>query len=69
MVAVNVKDEPIQVGLVPEVIAMATEGATTVPTAIVMPVLVAVVLLAHVEDGGIEISQVTTSPFAIVVDV
>jgi hypothetical protein len=47
-VAVNVSEEPAQVGLVPNVIAIDTEGTSTGFTVIVIPVLVAVVGLAQV---------------------
>jgi hypothetical protein len=48
-VEVKVTELPAQVGLVPDVKAIATEGTTTGFTVIVMPVLVAVVGLAHGE--------------------
>ena len=47
-VAVNVTDEPAQVGFDPEVSAIDTAGTSTGFTVVVMPVLVAVVMLAHV---------------------
>ena len=47
-VAVKVTEDPAQVGLVPDVIAIDTEGTTTGFTVIVIPVLVAVVGLAQV---------------------
>jgi hypothetical protein len=47
-VAVNVTEEPAQVGFAPEVIAIDTEGTSTGLTVIEMPVLVAVVGLAQV---------------------
>ena len=47
-VAVNVSDEPAQVGFVPEVNAIDTAGTSNGFTVIVIPVLVAVVGLAQV---------------------
>ena len=68
-VAVKVTEDPAQVGLVPEVIAIETEGTSTGFTVIVIPVLVAVVGLAQV---AFEVkTQVTTCPLvkAVVVNV
>ena len=68
-VAVNVTDEPAQVGLVPVVSAIDTAGTRTGFTVIVMPLLVAVVGLAQV---AFEVkTQVTTCPLvkAVVVNV
>jgi hypothetical protein len=68
-VAVNVTADPAQVGLVPAVNAMLTEGTSTGFTVMVMPALVAVVGLAQV---ALEVStQVTTWPVvkALVVNV
>jgi hypothetical protein len=68
-VAVKVTADPAQVGLVPAVNAMLTEGTNTGFTVMVMPALVAVVGLAQV---AFEVStQVTTWPFvsALVVNV
>ena len=47
-VAVKVTDEPAQVGFVPEVKVIETEGTRTGFTVIVMPVLIAVAGLAQV---------------------
>jgi hypothetical protein len=68
-VAVNVTEEPAQVGLVPVVNAIETAGTSTGFTVMVMPALVAVVGLAQV---ALEVStQVTTWPVvkALVVNV
>ena len=46
-VAVNVTDEPAQVGLVPAVLAIATDGVAVGVTVMVMPVLAAVAGLAQ----------------------
>ena len=64
-VAVKVTDEPAQVGFVPEVNAMDTEGVNTGLTVIVMPVLVAVVGLA--QEAFDVSTQVTICPFVKVV--
>jgi hypothetical protein len=59
-VAVNVTADPAQVGLVPAVNAMLTEGTNTGFTVMVMPMLVAVVGLAQ---GELDVrTQVTTWP-------
>ena len=56
-VAVNVTDEPVQVGLNPEVIPIVTDGATCCVTVIVM---VFDVTTAAVTHGAVEvIVQVT----------
>ena len=68
-VAVNVTEDPVQVGFVPDVIAIDTAGTRTGFTVMVIPVLVAVVGLAQV---AFDVStQVTTCPFvkAVVVNV
>jgi hypothetical protein len=68
-VAVKVTADPAQVGLVPAVNAMLTEGTNTGFTVMVMPALVAVVGLAQV---ALDVStQVTTWPVvkALVVNV
>ena len=60
-VAVNVTEEPAQVGFVPEVCAMETDGVTLVLTVIVMPVLMYVAGFTQVEfDVNIHL---TTCPF------
>jgi hypothetical protein len=64
-----VSDDPAQVGLVPDVTAVVTEGVTPGVMDIVMPVLTALVWLEHVDAGGIDRLQITTSPFANVVEV
>jgi hypothetical protein len=63
MVAVKVTDDALQVGLVPEVMAMLAEVATAAGILMVIGELVAVVGLAHV---ALEVStQRITSPLTI----
>lgn len=59
-VAVKVAEDPAHIGLLPEVNAIATEGTRTGFTVMVMPVLVAVVGLAH--DALEVIMHVTVWP-------
>lgn len=59
-VAVNVTDDPAQVGLLPEVIAIDTDGVTRGLIVIVIPLLVAVAGLTH---EALEVkTQVTICP-------
>jgi len=66
-VAVNVTEVPAQVGLVPDVMAIATLGMRVAFTVIVIPVDVAVVVLPQEELDVI--TQVTICPLVKVDDV
>ena len=64
-VAVKVTDAPVQVGLVPDVIAITTDGTTLGFTVMVIELDVAVVTVAH---GAFDvIMQVTICPVVKVV--
>ena len=64
-VAVNVTLVPAHIVWLPVVIAVNTEGVSVVVTTIVIPILVAVVGVAH--EALLVRMQVRTSPFAKVV--
>ena len=62
-VAVKVTLVPAHIVVLPVVIAVNTEGVNVGLTAIVIPVLVAVVAKTHISELGV-ITQVIASPFA-----